>query len=183
VRVKPRRGSTVAGGHMPLRCSSCEGLWVDLHDVPRLLEHRAFALPMPEPAEDAKDLDSRTGLCPLGHGRLGRVRVEVDDGFYLDRCSTCAGIWFDRGEWQRLARRELLHRLPEFWTAAWQRHQRNVQQREAYLAWAQAEFGDDLLAQLDELAERLRTHPQRSAAITYLLQESRLQPSGKGPES
>jgi Zn-finger nucleic acid-binding protein len=167
---------------MPLRCSSCEGLWVDLHDVPRLLEHRALTLPKPDAVEGAKELDIRTGLCPKGHGRLARVRVEVDDGFYLDRCSTCTGIWFDRGEWQRLARRELLHRLPEFWTAAWQRHQRNVSQRESYLAWARAEFGDDLLAQLDGLAERLRTHPQCSAAITYLLQESRLQPGGKDPE-
>lgn len=177
-RISPRPGSTIRAKDLPYRCTTCEGLWVEHLGVPKLLGRGdEMEPPSPETEEDAA-IDRRMGICPKGHGLLGRTRVEVDDGFYLDRCGTCAGLWFDKGEWQRLARRELLHRLPDFWTAAWQRRQREERQREDYLDWVGSEIGEELKGKIDELVDLLRVHPHRSAAIAYLVQESRIRSAG-----
>ena len=173
-RVPLRPGSTLRSESLPFRCSQCEGLWVEQLGVPKLLDHGVHLDPPSPETEEDVEIDRRIGVCPKGHGILGRTRVEVDDGFYLDRCGTCGGLWFDKGEWQRLARRELLHRIPDFWTAAWQRRQREERQREDYLEWVASEIGPDLKTKIDELVEMLRDHPHRSAAIAYLTQESRI---------
>lgn len=177
-RVPPRPGSTLLVEDLPYRCPRCEGLWVEPKGVLRLADQEAEL--DPPASETDEEVDRRTGTCPEGHGILGRTRVEVDEGFYLDRCGTCGGLWFDKGEWQRLARRELLHRIPDFWTQAWQRQQRGRRQREDYLDWIATEIGWDLKTRIDELVEILRDHPRRSAAIAYLIQESRIRiPGGK----
>ena len=84
----------------PHRCSGCGGYWVPLAVAARLAEF------MPEDAAGTTDgpapaaADARAGLCPNGHGLLVFARIELDGHFYLDRCPTCSGVWFDRGEWE-----------------------------------------------------------------------------------
>jgi len=48
------------------------------------------------------DTDNRTGPCPSGHGIMIRAKVDIDEPFYLEKCTTCGGIWFDHGEWLRI---------------------------------------------------------------------------------
>ena len=158
------------GSTLPWRCRRCHGLWIDQRELPALLQE---APEVPAGAGEPAPLDSQGGLCPSGHGILLRTRVELeDDGFSLERCPHCLGIWFDAGEWQRLASAELLTRLPEFWSAAWQKQQRREHDRRTQLDWARESFGEDLLARLQATAEALKTHPRRSEAIAFLTRES-----------
>jgi len=124
-----------------------------------------------EKDSDLSAVETHTGLCPSGHGLLIRARIEIEPPLFLERCTDCGGIWFDRGEWNRLAENELLKDLPEFWTRAWQRKQRKETSRKLYIEWQQKTFGEELYALLSDLAERLKNHPRRSEALAFIREE------------
>ncbi len=84
------------------------------------------------PKADA-EVDAVTGLCPEGHGLMTRARVVTDDTFFLDRCIGCGGIWFDRGEWEKVASAHLVEEIAAFWTKAWQSRQRETSRQKEYL--------------------------------------------------
>jgi Zn-finger nucleic acid-binding protein len=158
------------GSTQPWRCRQCHGLWLDQRELPALLRE---APEVPAGAGEVPRLDGRGGICPSGHGILLRARVELEeDSFSLERCPHCLGIWFDAGEWQRLASAELLTRLPEFWSSAWQKQQRRERDQRSHLDWAREAFGEDLFTQLQQTAAALRDHPRRSEAIAFLTRES-----------
>lgn len=102
-------------------CSRCGGVWVP--------DGKAANAEPPEDLVSATtvvDSDSRAGLCPAGHGILSRARLDVGEGFYLDRCSHCSGVWFDAGEWQQVSAAGLSAGLFAIWTEPWQRRQREA---------------------------------------------------------
>lgn len=111
--------------------------------------------------------DASAGLCPHGHGILRRASVPELE-FFLDRCSTCWGIWFDAGEWTRLAQARCFETLPEIWSEGWQREQRSQRSTASHLAWAEETFGAELLGRLLEVGNLLTDHPSRSEALAFL---------------
>lgn len=153
----------------PYRCHVCGGYWVNLEMAVRLPELAAQDEPQPE----EENRDAKAGLCPHGHGILRRARVELDDRFYLDRCGTCAGVWFDQGEWERLATANLLGNLGQLWTQAWQRQQQAHAAETSTLQRAEQRFGPALTQSLLALAAELRDEPLRSEAIAFLQERSR----------
>ena len=160
--------ATVRAG---FECRTCGGIWLHLRELHRLAGSTASA--PGQPAAESNELDGRGGLCPEGHGLLIRARIELEPPFYLDRCSQCHGVWFDRGEWQRLATHHLLEHLPELWTGAWQQRQRAAEQRRSYVEWANETFGDELFEQLTRLAAALDRYEHRAEALAFLRNESR----------
>jgi len=153
----------------PYRCKECGGYWIKLEEAPQLHE---LATECAAP-EAGKNRDGDAGLCPNGHGILRRTRVELDERFYLDRCSTCAGVWFDQGEWERLATANLLDNLGTLWTQSWQRQQAASDHERNALRVAEQRFGAELTAALLSLAERLRDEPLRSEAVAFLTESIR----------
>ena len=120
------------------------------------------ARPNPEAAAEA---DARTGLCPLGHGIMRRAKVELSEPFFLERCASCGGIWFDEGELGRLANSSLLMHLFDLWSSDWQ-----LRQRKAKAAQAQAQRLRSLLdppAQeaLVRASALLAEHPEPAQVI------------------
>ena len=140
-----------------------------MQDVPRVLAEAAGDAPVVE--ADPK-LDAQAGMCPAGHGILTRARIEGEKAFTLERCPTCFGVWFDRGEWQRVAHEHLANDLPQFWSREWQEQQRRTRGRAAHIAAAREDLGDDVFAKVSELAALLRSHPRRSEALAFLAAES-----------
>ncbi|MCB1037776.1 MAG: zf-TFIIB domain-containing protein, partial [Acidobacteria bacterium] len=88
-------------------------------------------------------------------------------------CAECEGIWFDAGEWQRIASHHLLESLPEIWTEEYRRRQREEAAEGEVLHWAQERFGDELFSELLSLAARLERHPHRSEVLAFLREGSR----------
>ncbi len=155
------------------RGPGCRGLWVQrsFYQSPEarvFSEERASA-----GMTTAVDRDLKAGLCPHGHGLLGRTRVSLEPSFYLDRCSRCSGIWFDCGEWDRIAGTRLLDNLPQLWTRDWRRRQRVAEEHADHLAWARRRFGPELMAELQSLACRLESSAVRSEALAFLRETSR----------
>jgi len=156
--------------HSPYLCGQCGGMWL-------LDAENAILSPETIETTDADpgpvDNDQKTGLCPAGHGIMIRARVELDEPFYLERCTDCGGIWFDRGEWIRIAENNLADTLSSIWSRSWQRKQRDEKNRERFLRANRRLLGESLFNATMELTEMLREHPEKDRAIALLLQEVR----------
>lgn len=155
-----------------LRCERCRGTWLSQDMIACVAQ--SDDRPTLNDAQEllnAEGADKRTGLCPMGHGILIRARVQLDAPFFLERCAKCGGIWFDAGEWRRLASSHLLRHLQEFWTPTWRRERRENALRDAYLADLRADLGTVLFDKLMGLTEALRDHPHRERALIYLRRE------------
>ncbi len=157
----------------PKVCTRCRGLWVEQSLYRNPAAQTISEEPIVTKPRTPRGRDLRTGLCPHGHGLLGRTRVGLEPRFYLDRCPHCGGIWFDRGEWDRIARARLLDSLPQLWTQSWRRRQQAAEARADHLTWARRRFGTELLGELQKLARRLEDSPVRSEALAFLREASR----------
>lgn len=149
-------------------CPECEGLWMQQKDFdkdPDLLADLAVV------ADSANEQDYRTGVCPEGHGIMLRARVELDEPFYLERCTICGGIWFDKGEWRRVVDHHLLPGLNDLWSATWQRQRLAAASRERFLEMNRESLGDEVYASVIALAQLLKEHPLRQRAIAFLRNE------------
>jgi Zn-finger nucleic acid-binding protein len=153
----------------PYLCPACGGMWrpggagSELPEAP---------ITSADGGGISGEMDQKTGLCPAGHGIMIRARVELDETFYLERCTACGGIWFDKGEWLRIAEHNLADQLPALWSKAWQRRQREESARESYLDLNRKLLGDRLFDAVMALASQLKTHPERDRAVALLEQES-----------
>jgi Zn-finger nucleic acid-binding protein len=117
------------------------------------------------------DHDEKTGLCPSGHGIMIRAKVDMDEPFYLEKCTACGGIWFDRGEWVKIAELNLAEDLQNIWTKSWQRRQSQEKSREQFLNLNQRILGEKIFAAIMKLSKELKAHPEKHRALALLQQE------------
>lgn len=151
-----------------LRCDDCHGTWFPKDEA--RLEAVAGLLSADSTIRPGGDQDSRTGLCPDGHGILIRALVDAADPFHLERCSVCHGIWFDKGEWNRLAQSHLLEHLDRLWDPAMRfRAQGSEDPRQDLVRL----IGTPAVEMIETLATALRNHDEEttSAALAYLEHE------------
>lgn len=73
------------------RCETCYGLWFSRHAVAEVLGH----LPTSSVIPTLDSVNPPRLSCPEDGKPLARFLV---DGVELDICSSCEGVWFDRGE-------------------------------------------------------------------------------------
>jgi membrane associated rhomboid family serine protease len=81
----------------------------------------------PEAEEEVAGLrvTPRAGLlCPACHTPLHTIQVGGPEGCELDQCDRCGGVWFDKGEWDRL---HTLH--------AWQQEQKEIAKPTTWGQW------------------------------------------------
>ncbi|UJR85819.1 Hypothetical protein I5071_78990 [Sandaracinus amylolyticus] len=170
MRVMPRCPkcslALVATHHAALGCARCGGLWARegaLASLPDSLGGSG------DPATRAPN-DGRTGLCPDGHGILLRARIDDDEGaaFYLERCSACRGVWFDPGEWSRIASSDLRTKLDALWDPAARRAALTARNEARLAEDLRARLGDALHDRLVDLVRALESHPDRAMALAYI---------------
>lgn len=162
----------------PYACPSCAGMWLaagEAEVAAELVEDAAPAARSPN--------DARSGRCPFGHGLLERARIDVDEPFYLDRCPTCRGVFFDAGEWDRLARARLLHDVDALFDPLFQKRRAAARAEAAHRGRLVAALGSDVVEGIEAVADRLRDHPGRHDAVAYLLDRLGMQPSHGGDGS
>lgn len=146
------------------KCSSCAGMFIPAQLVP-FLDHEESGV---RPVESH---DAQSGRCPVDGTILSRAGIDLGAdaaAIHLDRCSSCRGVWFDRGEWTLLAERQLLENIDQFWTAEWRTHQRRQRNAREYERRLREELGPELYAQLQSVAKRLKGYERRSQALASL---------------
>ncbi len=155
-----------------LRCTKCAGFWVPplAFDEPGIVELlKEDDLHPPHPLEQ----DHRTGPCPEGHGLLRRARVTNDDPYFLERCARCGGVWFDPGEWSRLADAGLLADVTALWSPAWREHLSEEQNRASLEADLRHKLGSETFELLENLAAKLTEQNLGALALAYLRERLR----------
>jgi Zn-finger nucleic acid-binding protein len=155
-----------------LRCAECQGFWVppaalEEPDVRSLLRERDL-----HPKERLEQ-DHRTGPCPDGHGLLRRARVTNDDPYFVERCARCGGVWFDPGEWTRLADTELLGDVTNLWSPAWREHLSEEQNRASLANDLRQKLGTETFELLEHLIEKLTEQDAAALALAYLRERLR----------
>lgn len=121
--------------------------------------------------------DKKGGVCPFGHGLLARTRVELDDGgdtFFLERCSTCSGVFFDDGEWARLAHSRMFAHLEELWDPLFQQRLAEARSRERWRDDLVEKLSQEVVDQLDRLVTALSAAPRGHASDGLAWLTSRL---------
>ena len=158
-----------------MSCTKCHGIWIHSERFARFseeaMDRSGDEWPVDESEGPDKDSDLKAGLCPHGHGLLIRAKPDMEPAFYLDRCMTCNGIWFDRDELNRVAAAGMIDGLFEIWTRAWQRNKRKERFQREYMETLERNLGRDILNGLDVLVEKLRDHPFRNQAVEYFQEE------------
>ncbi len=157
-----------SSGTPVLRCYNCHGMWLTREEASELASVGAISDPASMLPQKASG-DAIAGMCPSGHGILIRARVEVDEPFYLERCGRCGGLWFDAGEWTKLASSHLIHHLDQLWDPEWQRKMRRERAEQREREQARALIGEALFDQIEALLGTLESSPNKREAIGYLL--------------
>jgi Zn-finger nucleic acid-binding protein len=154
-------------------CSQCNGIWILSNAY--LTWQRAKAREMPkkpgdipfDPTWETKELK----LCPECGHILARYKIFPNVNYYLDRCHSCNGIWFDKNEWDALATRNLHDNLNEFFTHPWQEklHKQETAHRmeELYLS----KFGQADYEYIQKVRLWLQDHPRRNMLLAFLQAE------------
>lgn len=155
----------------PHGCNKCGGLWLQQIDKTDWLTEDFGA--GEAGTNPVADVDDATGLCPAGHGIMIRAKVAIEQPFYLEKCATCGGIWFDKGEWLRIAESNLAESLTDIWSRSWQRKQRKEKDRAAFIRLNRNLLGDQIAGLILQLAEALKGHPEKARAIALLQDEMR----------
>jgi len=146
-------------------------MWLSKSETDELLELGEILDPESMLPGQAEILDGVAGLCPIGHGILTRARVYADETFYIERCHACHGMWFDAGEWEKLADNARLHDLHAVWDPDYQRKQRAAAAEESHREKLRGLLGAELLEAIDALAVKLNAHEHRGTAVAYLLEQ------------
>lgn len=152
------------------KCPACGGMF-----VPRLAVELIGEEGAADPVPPEEQHDAQGGCCPLDRSILIRAEIEFGDGqpaIHLERCGSCHGVWFDKGEWSDLAERRLLENIDEFWTPEWRADQRQRRDRANYDRRLRESFGAELYDALQGIAARLKGHERRSQALAFLREAS-----------
>ncbi len=153
----------------PNYCKQCGGMWLEFEKIPGFFEK----LGEEASGEIAKNSnDEKAGFCPNGHGLMTRAKVEnIENPFYLEKCSSCGGVWFDNEEWRRIAENNLANNINDFWCTSWQAQQRKMKTRASYLETNKRLLGNDIFEKIIDLSKLLKDHPDKGRAVALLQQE------------
>jgi len=155
------------------KCRACEGIWVKGFQYWKWLKIHGSILPE-KPADFTADVpvsDTRQAkLCiECGHVML-RNKVGHDIPFYLDRCSACGGIWFDKNEWEILQSRNLHDEIHLIFTEAWQKDNRKKEHEVTFEKSLAETIGQEEYDRLKSFRSWIKMHPRKDLLIGYILQ-------------
>jgi Zn-finger nucleic acid-binding protein len=153
----------------PYSCPDCQGLWLQTSELENFIDccHELKEDENPSGSQH----DSKTGICPVDGNIMIRARVELDKPFYLEKCTVCGGIWFDKGEWRLIADNQLMDNLNDFWTRSWQKKQRKEKEMDEYFQLNRKLLGSELFDSILALSKILKNHPEKNRALALLKEE------------
>ncbi len=157
-------------------CPSCQGTWIPAGNYETWqAQHSQLDVPpnlfTQEQSSDfiPSAFDAKAGLCPECGSYLTRVKVNLKTPFYLERCSSCNGIWCDRGEWEVLQHANLHTQIQQLFAPKWQIQMREVQHHQQERQILIDKLGADLAADLFALADALENHNHGDFALAYIM--------------
>ncbi|MEB3224646.1 MAG: hypothetical protein VKJ86_02455 [Synechococcus sp.] len=166
----------LAGELTSYHCEKCAGDWLsgDRYQTWQTQQRRPkqinTQLSLPEIVTPS-ETDNKAALCPECRRYLSRVKIPVDQPFYLERCPECNGFWCDRQEWDILQQLQLHTTLEYIFTAEWQHkvreQQHNISERQALMQ----KLGETLAQEVFQMGKKLAAHGNGDFAVAYLARQ------------
>ncbi|MCB9133778.1 MAG: zf-TFIIB domain-containing protein [Anaerolineales bacterium] len=158
-------------------CPNGDGHWLPTNEyllwLRLQLQHQQAtptSLHMPAPASVPQTESEKAKICPDCGRLLRRYKVWPNLDFYLDRCNTCNGIWFDQNEWAILKEHKVHDEINLIFTQPWQEQLRQIEAHHFFEAMYQTRFGEDY-EEIKRMRAWLQNHPQKTSVIAYLLDD------------
>jgi Zn-finger nucleic acid-binding protein len=154
------------------RCAQCHGHWIRGEAYYTWIEqtNRATAATLEvrdvAPAHD----NPRAKLCPECRKIMRRYEVGHGVEFCIDRCATCAGIWFDANEWEQLQAHKLADRVHFIFSAAWQSELHRQRHDERERVRLRARLGEEDFERLQQITQWVQNHPHRDELAAHLIE-------------
>ncbi|MCU0237925.1 MAG: zf-TFIIB domain-containing protein [Pyrinomonadaceae bacterium] len=159
-----------------LVCENCRGRWITSNDYDSWLKSNQH---LPEnPTKKLKMTIPEfelVRLCPECRRILIKYKVGQNVPFQIDRCSTCAGIWLDKGEWETLKRRSLHDDLKKIFTDHWQEEVKRGETRSHLSKMYEEKFGKEDYARIVKFKQWMDEHEKEDEIIAYLRDPNPLQ--------
>lgn len=155
------RGFQCPEGHGTFLPSDLYFAWLDRHEP---MAETARPMPSSDAVGDVK----RAKLCPQDGRIMRRARVSMDGGFWLDRCGTCGGVWFDGDEWAASVEAGLLDKLPSYFSDAWQRQLEEARSTSDWETRLKERVGAEDLERIEAFRAWVWTHPEREVLFARL---------------
>ncbi|MGB2925128.1 MAG: zf-TFIIB domain-containing protein [Limnothrix sp.] len=155
-------------------CEKCEGNWLsgERYQAWQNSQERAkivnTTLNTLDYTVKAAETDNKAALCPECKRYLSRVKVPVDQPFYLERCPECNGFWCDRHEWEVLRELQLHASLEYIFTSEWQQKVREQQHTISERQVLIQKLGQELATEVFTLGEKLEADKNGDFAVAYL---------------
>lgn len=165
------RGQPIEENLYGYGCDQCSGIWVSAPQYGQWLKSRnANEQSLLESMEVSLPLEEtgKAKICPECGHLLRRYKVWPNVKFYLDRCASCYGVWFDQNEWTYLKARGEHDHIYEFFEQLWQEDLLEAEARERLEQLYLKRFGAEDYARIKEMRQWLWEHPQQGALLAYL---------------
>jgi Zn-finger nucleic acid-binding protein len=155
-------------------CPNCHGIWISSNEyLAWLAPHHILSIEeidieaeftTPYPIAD----NHQAMFCPDCSHFLRRYKIWPNLAFYLDRCSSCNGIWFDCNEWQTLQTQNLHNKVNIFFTEVWQQKLRSEEMRGRFAKMYLERFGASDYHRIQDMRAWLQGHPNSDSLLAYL---------------
>ncbi|NEN91700.1 MAG: zf-TFIIB domain-containing protein [Okeania sp. SIO3H1] len=168
----------VLNDNIPVKyCPESKGFWISgknyeawLDSLPswyvpeEILPYNQFEDFVPSP------FDGKAGLCPECGTYLSRIKINIKQPFYIERCLHDGGIWFDNSEeWKILESLGLHTKIHEMFSSRWQAKMRQHQQEMINRQTIIDKLGEEIAEYVFKLADILEDNPHGDCAATYML--------------
>lgn len=89
------------------KCPSCDGVWLDHGELGKILDARDVKFSRKQIIENIKKKNMDAAVttsynCPHCSKKMNRFNYSVNSGVILDRCPDEHGLWFDKGELEKI---------------------------------------------------------------------------------
>lgn len=168
VRLVPQ---SLEANLVSLMCNDCGGHWIQSFQYWKWLDSNGGNLPE-KLADGHVQYDLADGdkarICPECTRILVRCKVGHGIDFYLDRCSHCGGIWFDRDEWAVLKVRNLHDDAHFIFSRSWQDQVLRQEREESRERWFERTLGAEDFQKVREFRDWIQKQEHRSAVVRYI---------------
>ena len=156
-------------GPRATECPSCDAHWITNFDYWRW--HGQLNLELPEKEADcefefADPVAAKS--CPDCNVFMAKYRVGHGTFFYLDRCGTCGGTWFDGNEWHSLKSRNLHDEIHKIFGQPWQIAVREEQKKRVIEERMKTLLGEEKYSEANAFRSWLSHDKHREEILQYL---------------
>ena len=150
-------------------CGKCGGCWIRRDEYTRWLVTHGPTLPQRTEVKTPFDVsgvqDAR--ICPDCGVIMIRYQVGHGLNFFIDRCSSCQGIWLDRNEWDALKAENLHDEIDRVFSSEWQHGEHREKMRQKILEAHKQRLGEDY-EKVEEFRKWLQAQPHADRILAYI---------------